>query len=561
MLGTTVGQYRIAQKLGAGGMGVVYLAEHTLLGRPAAVKMLLPDLSRNREVVTRFFNEARAATAIRHPGIVEIYDFGFDTEGAAYIVMEFLRGESLATRAKRGRLPYANALFITRQVAGALAAAHAAGIVHRDLKPDNVFLVPDPDVPGGERIKLLDFGIAKLAGDQLPGMEQMTQTGALMGTPRYMSPEQCRGVAVDHRSDLYSLGCMLFELCTGRGPFVGEGVGDVLSAHIHLAPPLLSSMARDVPPPLEHLVQRLLVKDPAQRIATAAEVVHAVDQVMGQGTQPPGSPYAGGGSPRPGAASEPPHSPTGPSLRDPPVPLGAPTLATGPHLSASSPGSLTTLSRGAASLVSHPPVAPARARGKWIAGAAIAITLGAGVAILSSGSGEPGAGVAPAAAIAPPVAASSPPAGSPPAGSPPAGSPPAGSSPPPSSGQPDRPLSAAPAPPEPAPAAPPSEPAPSEPPAPALPAEVALIVESQPPGAEVVLEGRVLGKTPYRGAIPRAEREVALIVRLADHKERKLKVRADAPISRTVKLDKKPRRGGGGGDDDDRDDSVNPFAK
>jgi serine/threonine-protein kinase len=143
MIGKTVGQYRISKKIGAGGMGVVYLAEHTLLGRPAAVKMLLPELTQDRVVVSRFFNEARAATSIRHPGIVEIYDFGFEPDGAAYIVMEYLEGETLARRAKRGVLSYEAAIAIVRQIASALAAAHGKGIIHRDLKPDNVFLVPD----------------------------------------------------------------------------------------------------------------------------------------------------------------------------------------------------------------------------------------------------------------------------------------------------------------------------------------------------------------------------------------------------------------------------------
>jgi eukaryotic-like serine/threonine-protein kinase len=205
--GGVFGQYRVTDVLGEGGMGVVYAAEHMLLGRPAAVKLLLPELSRKQEIVQRFFNEARAATAIRHPGIVEIYDFGWTTDGAGFIVMELLEGETLRTRRKKGRMPWPAALAVTRQIAGALGAAHAKGIVHRDLKPDNVFLVPDPEVPGGERIKLLDFGIAKLADS--PAGQHKTRTGAVIGTPTYMAPEQCRGVEVDARPDLYALGCIL----------------------------------------------------------------------------------------------------------------------------------------------------------------------------------------------------------------------------------------------------------------------------------------------------------------------------------------------------------------
>jgi len=218
----TVGSYQITGTIGQGGMGQVYLARHTLLGRPAAVKMLLPVFSQDPEQVARFFNEARAATAVRHAGIVEIYDFGFHTDGCAYIAMEFLEGESLASRLARGRAPVTSALAVARQIANVLASAHAKGIVHRDLKPDNVFLVPDSELPSGERVKVLDFGIAKLTADV--GQAHMTRTGSIMGTPSYMAPEQCRGVPVDQRADLYSLGCILFEIdhrphpvCRGRG--------------------------------------------------------------------------------------------------------------------------------------------------------------------------------------------------------------------------------------------------------------------------------------------------------------------------------------------------------
>src|SRR5690242_5535956 len=162
-LGTQVGAYRLIQRIGEGGMGTVWLAEHTMLGRRAAVKVLHASFSSQAEIVARFFNEARAATAINDLGIVQIFDFGHHTDGSAYIVMELLDGEPLDHRIARGPLPVADALRIMRQVASALGAAHASGIVHRDLKPENIFLVRDPEVPGGERAKLLDFGIAKLA--------------------------------------------------------------------------------------------------------------------------------------------------------------------------------------------------------------------------------------------------------------------------------------------------------------------------------------------------------------------------------------------------------------
>jgi len=278
MEGGTIGPYRVTGVIGQGGMGAVYAAEHALLGRPAAIKVLLPELSQKQDIVMRFFNEARAATAIRHPGIVEIYDFGWTTDGAAFIVMERLDGETLARRAARGRMRWQAALGVARQIAGALAAAHSKAIVHRDLKPDNVFLVLDPEVPGGERIKLLDFGIAKLAGES-SSAANATRTGQVMGTPTYMAPEQCRGVAVDHRVDLYALGCVVFELCSGRPPFIGEGTGDVLAAHIHVPPPSLAAMSVEAPYAVEQLVQRLLAKSPRERVQTAEETIRAIDAI------------------------------------------------------------------------------------------------------------------------------------------------------------------------------------------------------------------------------------------------------------------------------------------
>jgi hypothetical protein len=176
---------------------------------------------------------------------VQIYDFGRAPTGLAYIAMELLEGETLAARIKRGPASEADALALVRQVAAALAAAHAIGVVHRDLKPSNIFLAPDPEAPGQVRVKLLDFGIAKLmdgtAGKQL-GAEQRTQTGAFLGTPAYMSPEQCRGVDVDHRTDIYALGCILYELLAGQRAFMGETAGDLIVAHIAQPAPLLKEV-------------------------------------------------------------------------------------------------------------------------------------------------------------------------------------------------------------------------------------------------------------------------------------------------------------------------------
>jgi len=208
MIGQIVGSYFIQAKLGEGGMGVVWAAHHMALGRRVAMKMLLPQYSANRDMVDRFFSEARIASSIEHAGMVGVYDFGHHSDGCAYIVMEFLEGETLTAFLARagGKLPPDLVMAIGRQIASAVGAAHQKGIVHRDLKPDNVFLVADAEVAAGMRAKVLDFGIAKLMADAKPG-SMRTRTGVLMGTPVYMSPEQCRGAgAVDARADIYSLG-------------------------------------------------------------------------------------------------------------------------------------------------------------------------------------------------------------------------------------------------------------------------------------------------------------------------------------------------------------------
>jgi serine/threonine protein kinase len=282
MIGETLGSYRVVSKIGEGGMGVVYLAAHTFLERKAAVKVLLPAFSNDQEVVNRFVNEAKAATVIHHPGIVQVFDFGKLPDGRAYLVMEFLEGESLDQRLKRlGRLSVLDALRITHHCASALAAAHQAGIVHRDLKPENIFLVPDPQIDGGERAKILDFGIAKLTDDQHRGSVK-TRTGSVMGTPTYMAPEQCLGAGeVDHRADIYALACVMFHLLCGRPPFVYQGVGELLVAHVREPAPWARSINPEVPAAVDAALQRALVKEPNQRFASMAEFAAALSALAG----------------------------------------------------------------------------------------------------------------------------------------------------------------------------------------------------------------------------------------------------------------------------------------
>jgi len=280
IVGDVLGNYRVISELSRGGMGTVYRAEHALLGRPAAIKLLHSELTRSDELVQRFFNEAKAATAIRHPGIVEVYDFGYADDGRAYLVMEFLEGEPLGARlARRGRLPEPEAAHIARGIAGALRAAHGKGIFHRDLKPDNVFLVPDPD-GAGDRVKVLDFGVAKLA-DATPEGMKFTRTGALMGTPLYMAPEQARAAAtIDHRADLYSLGCILYELLVGEPPFVAEGAGEIIALQMFgtVEPP--RQRVAELTAGIETIVMRLLEKEPDARYASAHEVQQALARIL-----------------------------------------------------------------------------------------------------------------------------------------------------------------------------------------------------------------------------------------------------------------------------------------
>ncbi|HND13315.1 MAG TPA: serine/threonine-protein kinase, partial [Pseudomonadota bacterium] len=208
-IGQLVGNYRLVRLLGEGGMGMVFEAVHDGVGGKAAVKILRPEISMHANLATRFFNEARAANAIQHPSIVRVFDCGYTQSRAAYLTMEYLAGQSLRSRLDRAqKLSLSDTARVSRQVASALSASHRTGIVHRDMKPDNIMLVPDPELPGGERVKVLDFGIAKMS-EHLGGKPNATDSNVVMGTPAYMAPEQCKGAKlVTDRADVYSLGIM-----------------------------------------------------------------------------------------------------------------------------------------------------------------------------------------------------------------------------------------------------------------------------------------------------------------------------------------------------------------
>ena len=299
LVGTMVGSYRITGELSRGGMGAVYRAEHSVLERTVAVKVLRPELTANEELVVRFVNEAKAASAIQHPGIIEVLDFGHASDGRAYFVMEMLQGESLSRRIQsRGKLPEREAVEIARGIASALTAAHGKGIIHRDLKPDNVFLIPDPYL--GERPKVLDFGIAKL-GELARDQAKYTQTGALIGTPLYMAPEQARAASgIDHRADLYSLGCMLYDMLVGEPPFVAVGAGEIIALQLFGQAVRPSERAPGVSPAVETIVMRLLEKEPQDRFQSAGELANALAAAFSDPivtTTPP--PFATSGAPRP----------------------------------------------------------------------------------------------------------------------------------------------------------------------------------------------------------------------------------------------------------------------
>ncbi len=282
LIGLTIGNYQIKSKLGEGGMGSVYLAVHPLIGKQVALKVLHAEFASNRDVVARFFTEAKSVNDIQHPNIVNIVDYGelhtADNGEMVYFIMEFLDGESLSNIIRtQAPLPPERALAICMQIADALGASHQKGVVHRDLKPDNVILIER----GRQKdfVKVLDFGIAKLTGDQ-PGSRR-TRTGIVMGTPAYMSPEQCEGRGnVDHRTDIYALGILLYEMITGRVPFTGEGYGEVLVQHL-TQPPTRPSTIRVVAPHIEAVVLKALEKSPDNRYPTMEEFMKALADPVG----------------------------------------------------------------------------------------------------------------------------------------------------------------------------------------------------------------------------------------------------------------------------------------
>ncbi len=269
LINTTVGNYRVTKLLGEGGMGAVYLGEHPVIGRKVAIKVLHTALAADKDIVARFFNEARAIHLIAHPNIVEILDFGQTPDGQPYFIMEFLTGEALSEIVSRGPMAAPEVAHLADQMCRALSAAHAKGIVHRDLKPHNIQII---EKDGSPFVKILDFGVAKILSAPDGSQSVKTRTGSLMGTPIYMSPEQCKGAGLlDHRTDIYSLGVLIFEMLAGRPPFMAEGIGELFAKHMLEEAPNLLDFAPQTPPAMVAAVMKSLNKELEDRFSSMEE--------------------------------------------------------------------------------------------------------------------------------------------------------------------------------------------------------------------------------------------------------------------------------------------------
>src|ERR1700735_548680 len=281
--GTKLGPYEIVSLLGAGGMGEVYRAGDSRLKREVAIKVLPQALSLDADRLRRFEQEALATAALNHPNILAVFDIG-TSEGSPYVVSELLEGETLRDRLRGGSLALRKTLDYALQVAHGLAAAHEKGIIHRDLKPDNLFVTKDG------RVKILDFGLAKLTQPEpgvhtsLPTVTHGTEAGVVMGTAGYMSPEQVRGAAVDPRSDIFSLGAILYEMLSGKRAFHRDTAADTMSAILKEDPPDLSETGRNVSTALERIVQHCLEKNPESRFHSASDIAFDLEHLSGVST-------------------------------------------------------------------------------------------------------------------------------------------------------------------------------------------------------------------------------------------------------------------------------------
>ncbi|MBI4535283.1 MAG: protein kinase, partial [Ignavibacteriae bacterium] len=277
MIGKKISQYLILEKLGGGGMGVVYKAEDTKLKRTVALKFLSDDLISEKEARERFLLEAQAASKLDHPNICTVYEINDAGDGHMFIAMSFCEGESLRERIRTGPLPLQEAVGIALQIAQGLACAHNTGVVHRDVKPANIMMTPQGIV------KIVDFGLAKLIG-----MSRLTQVGATAGTIAYMSPEQCRGESLDQRTDVWAVGVVLYEMLAGQHPFKGDYDQVIIYSILNSEVVSITEQKEDIPPEVEQIIRKCLQKDPAKRYANATELAEDLDRVL-RGEKPKGS--------------------------------------------------------------------------------------------------------------------------------------------------------------------------------------------------------------------------------------------------------------------------------
>jgi tRNA A-37 threonylcarbamoyl transferase component Bud32 len=272
------GTYRVVRLIGEGATGEVYLVEHIHIGRHEAIKVLRPEVAADERLAARFRREARAINRLRHPNIVGIYDFGRLPDGRLYLTMEYANGEALDSVLRRtGRLDVVRSLYVLHQLASAIDHAHSHGVMHRDLKPHNLYLIEDKN--RNDTIKILDFGLAKVHNPD-GSRDELTLRGEIFGTAEYMAPERLGGGPDDPRSDLYAIGCIAFELLTGKPPFTGPRA-IVMASHMQSTPPALGRAFPGIPGILDVIVQQLLAKEPAERIQSGKQLMNALEQVPG----------------------------------------------------------------------------------------------------------------------------------------------------------------------------------------------------------------------------------------------------------------------------------------
>ena len=485
-----VGAYRIVRPIGKGGMGAVFEAVHTRTGKPAAIKVLHARFTNDTEALARFLAEGRATAKLDHGSIVRILETGQLPSGACYIAMEYLRGETLGARLKRqGRLGR-DALRIGSQIAAALVQAHKKNIIHRDLKPSNLILSEgDADGAGRDQVKIIDFGIAKIADEE--GGDFRTRTGTMIGTPIYMSPEQCRGVGVTDRTDVYALGVILYQALAGKPPFYSRADGDILAMHILVEPRPLREVEPAIPPRVGEFIARMLIKTAEERPSmaeVATELVRLADDPEWHAVPAAVAPPAAG-EPEPELApSEEPASIQQVTINEA-IEAAPPTMMT-------PPSSLGPITGQSASLSA--PRTTVRGRRLAVAGAAGIIALSLGAALLLRGglnSQSSSAVSAPQHVVTAPPQVTALPAG---------------------------------------PAAVPIPVVPVSQPVPAL---IRWSVRSQPSGADVLTEsGELLGRTPLSRQRPREGGAQTVILRLSGYRDAQLSLSLSSDEEREAEL-------------------------